>query len=195
MANWETIVARARSFLTRIDGVIILLGFVMIVLLVLVGLLGSETRRAATLLVGLASSITGALLGLIFAVPRRLRAPEASALQAKAQSASPVAARAAGEYDANTSLEDICDWLTKIIVGVGLVEAGEIGTFLGRAGLAVGRGALDPRMGDVSAQVVGTAILVAFGVLGFLIYFLWFRQNLMIAWGNSHYRVSENTAG
>jgi len=59
----------------------------------------------------------GALLGLLFGIPRSM------------QGASPsgeTPATGGQRYRSNTNLEEISDWLTKIIVGVSLTQLGEI---------------------------------------------------------------------
>jgi hypothetical protein len=75
------------------------------------------------------------------------------------------------EIRVNTNLEQISDWLTKILVGVGLIQLGRIGTGLGS--LAV---ALKPAMGNSpSSSAAAMAIMVTFALLGFLLGWLWTR--------------------
>lgn len=63
------------------------------------------------LLLALASVMVGVLVGFLFGIPRAL------------QNAGTGGAEAGwGRYSTNTNLEQISDWLTKILVGVGLVE-------------------------------------------------------------------------
>jgi hypothetical protein len=78
----------------------------------------------------------GALVGFLFGIPRSLQgkptqvtrpaATGAPGTKDPASTASdkPEAMRAAGEagYGSNTNLEEISDWLTKIIVGLGLIN-------------------------------------------------------------------------
>jgi hypothetical protein len=72
----------------------------------------SLTVFSVSLLVACAAWISGGLLGFIFGVPRVLATdrPESSLAEAHAI------------YRSNSNLEQISDWLTKIIVGVSLVE-------------------------------------------------------------------------
>jgi hypothetical protein len=65
----------------------------------------------------------------------------------------------------NNNLLEISDWLTKIIVGAGLVGLKDLEGWLGRAGYVVGRGAGLDR--EVSG-VFGTPVLVFFFLWGFL---------------------------
>src|SRR6266536_2432132 len=110
-------------------------------------------------LVAAASALVGGLLGFLFGIPRTLQSQEAP--------------RAGGETEilANTNLEQISDWLTKILVGVGLVQLGKVGDALGRLA-----GSLKPALGDsASSPTAGIAIMVTFALVGFLISWLWTR--------------------
>jgi len=89
-----------------------------------------------------AAFASGALAGFLFGIPRRLRTPvpqaqpqtedrQSNSQQNGKPDSSAAAATASWQveqtrlregYDANTSLEEISDWLTKIIVGLGLIE-------------------------------------------------------------------------
>lgn len=71
-------------------------------------------------------------------------------------------------YRSNSNLEQISDWLTKILVGVGLVQIGQIGTAGGRLVrfLAPGLG------GQPSSEAFAAALLVFFTTTGFLIGYL-----------------------
>lgn len=64
-----------------------------------------------------AAFITGLLIGFLFGIPK---------------SVEPQPGEAAGMYSANTNLEQISDWLTKILLGVGLTQMGEIANWVGR---------------------------------------------------------------
>lgn len=102
------------------------------VLMILSGLaVGAEHGPAAGLRVFLLSSlfaagctVSGWLLGLLFGVPRSLaRGQIASAAPRPGGSESEQAQpRASASSRVNTNLEDISDWLTKTIVGVGLTQ-------------------------------------------------------------------------
>lgn len=100
----------------------------------------------------------GALLGFVFAIPRSLQ--EAGA-QETATNNGPA-------YGANTNLEQISDWLTKIIVGVGLVELGEAPRLLRQLGAFAG-----PEFGGNEAFPL--FVLVFYSVLGSMFGYLWTR--------------------
>jgi tetratricopeptide (TPR) repeat protein len=74
----------------------------------------------------------------------------------------------------NTNLEQISDWLTKILVGVGLVELGRIGP--GISNLAEG---LAPSLGDAeTGYPVAITIMVSFTIAGFIGSYLFTRLRL-----------------
>jgi hypothetical protein len=107
------------------------------------------------LLLGLASLTGGGLVGFLFGVPRRLQ--EAS-----------IAKTANDRYVGNTNLEQISDWLTKILVGVGLTQILQIPTQLQRLTTF-----LAPALGDQpSSQIFALGLLGYFSIAGFLIGYL-----------------------
>jgi hypothetical protein len=92
-----------------------------------------------------ASTVSGWLLGLLFGVPRTLARGQIVPAAARANGAGTTQpdqtqARPSAASRVNTNLEDISDWLTKTIVGVGLTQlfampsyvwrvAGELNTY------------------------------------------------------------------
>lgn len=135
------------------------------------------SASAAALAVALACVAVGALLGFIFAIPKRT---EVALIKADPGPDSTGAAPAVrtnlpeSAYRPNTSLEEISDWLTKIIVGLGLVQSQEIGRFVRDQGAAIA-----PELyGRAATPILGSATLVAITVLTFLTSFLYFRLYL-----------------
>lgn len=107
------------------------------------------------LLLGLAALAGGGLVGFLFGVPRRL------------QKSSPANA-ANTRYVGNTNLEQISDWLTKILVGVGLTQILQIPTQLQRL-----TAFLSPALGgQPSSQIFALGLLGYFSIAGFLIGYL-----------------------
>jgi hypothetical protein len=121
------------------------------------GLLGG------TLFVAGASAMIGGSFGFLFGLPRTLQ-PQRS-----------VAALDRTEILANTNLEQISDWLTKILVGIGLTQITTIPDRLQNlaAYLTQGLTANDP-----GEQPLALTILVYFLLCGFLFGFLWTRLSL-----------------
>ncbi|HEY9421319.1 MAG TPA: hypothetical protein VIW92_07895 [Thermoanaerobaculia bacterium] len=135
-----------------------------------------------SLLIALGALLAGTLLGFLFGIPRTLSQPPAAT---PAERTSPEAAAeeqedrtaARTEYQGNTNLEQISDWLTKIIVGLALVQFEHIKTFIKNlvAYLATGLG---------SAPAYGPyvlTLLVLFAVCGFFIGYLLTRLYLGLA--------------
>lgn len=128
-------------------------------------------------LVSGACAVTGALGGFLFGIPRSLQGQpttDEGGLESKpnAQSVS---------YRANTNLEQISDWLTKILIGVGLTQLSSIPMKLRAVS-----GFVAPSLGSSqSSIVIAAAIIVYFLVFGFLFGYLWTRLFLAGALRNA----------
>lgn len=119
-----------------------------------------------------ASIFVGGLIGFLFGIPRRLQQQE-EAKPARGEDANAAATQAA-IYGANTNLEQISDWLTKILVGVGLINIAGLQTLLPEISAAVAPGF----GGQVWSGTFGVVIIVYFFVGGFLIGYLTTRLYL-----------------
>lgn len=125
----------------------------------------------AVLLSG-ASAFVGGTLGFLFGIPRTLQQEGGSpATDASVTTADPGAAGRRIDYRVNTNLEQISDWLTKILVGVGLTQIPAIRDGVVSITAFAARG-LDPQS---QSQVFAFALLSYFAVLGFLFGYLWTR--------------------
>jgi len=113
------------------------------------------------LLLAGASFITGGFLGFIFGIPRT------NALEEERVNEDGVRLPR-NSYKPNTNLEQISDWLTKILVGVGLTQ---IPTIIVRFNSMVRFFA--GYLGNNSAMVA--CIIIYFSVFGFMMGFLWSR--------------------
>ena len=123
------------------------------------------------LLAGAAAFVGGAL-GFLFGIPRTLQqeggSPSVEANPARAETGS-FTHRI--DYRPNTNLEQISDWLTKILVGVSLTQITEI-----RNGLVSLTAFAAQGLGSQSqGQVFAFALLSYSAVLGFLFGYLWTR--------------------
>ena len=131
------------------------------------------TTRSWTLLmiealIGTASLSVGCLLGFLFGIPRTIR-PRGGDSGGSADGRRDSAAM---PYEPSNNLEQVADWLTKILVGVGLVELGKFGNALAQVGDQVAKSVAPPPTGT---NIVTEVILVAFATIGFLASFLWTR--------------------
>jgi len=126
--------------------------------------------------VGGASLVVGSLLGFLFGIPRSAagEAAPASSGQAVAKGSGDAAAQAPVEYRANTNLEQISDWLTKILVGVGLTQLTKVPELLQQYSETI-----KPLLGGTTAAgTFGVALSVYFFITGFMIGYLWTRLAL-----------------
>ena len=150
-------------------------GLTLVIVVGVVGLVGfagwsaaefSWSGVAAALLLAGACLLVGALIGFLFGIPRALQQEDAREDGSAAGTSS---------YRANTNLEQISDWLTKILVGVGLTQLAEIPAALTKAGEHLG-GAFT---GSAAAAEVASVAIVYFLTSGFLFSYLWTRLFLL----------------
>jgi len=121
----------------------------------------SGTVVVIELLVAAASSCAGALFGFVFGIPR-----------GPVQSNTEERLAKPNNYRPSNSLEQVTEWLTKILVGAGLIELAKISGALNAAGIGVA-GAFNSAPSGTA--IVTKAVIVSFVVYGFLVAFLWTR--------------------
>lgn len=156
------------------------------------------------LLLSGSAMLTGVFLGFLFGIPRSLQqqgmgeptapasppppAPGAPATTGAAQASNAQSAPARIAYGPNTSLEQISDWLTKILVGVGLTQLSSLPSALARfADFAI------PGLGGFETSgVFATALLIYFTTCGFLMSYLWARLYLGRALSNAEVAEIKN---
>jgi hypothetical protein len=113
-----------------------------------------------------ASLLVGGLTGLLFGIPRRLQNADENPVKDAKQGG-----ESKSVYASNTNLEQISDWLTKILVGVGLTQIGGIGKLINGIGEKAG-----PALGGFTAsKSTAIALIIFFVVSGFLFGYLWTR--------------------
>ncbi|HKQ78056.1 MAG TPA: hypothetical protein VJ810_30440 [Blastocatellia bacterium] len=124
---------------------------------------GALTVLGSGLFMAGASTLAGAVIGFLFGVPRR----HDSASNGDNPGSDITT------YRPNTNLEQISDWLTKIIVGVGLIQFPQIirffKTIANDAGPAFGTA---PSGNIIALSIVIHYMLVGF-FQGFLLAYLW----------------------
>lgn len=116
------------------------------------------------LVLALASFATGGIIGFLFGIPH--------IAQRNNNTANAGAAGAADEFTHSTNLEQIADWLTKIMVGVGLTQLPKIIQHFNALCHAAGS-ALDSSTTKNHGAPLAGAILIAFAIAGFLMVYLW----------------------
>jgi hypothetical protein len=117
-----------------------------------------------------ASAAAGALIGFLFGIPR--------ALTVKAD------ADSSGFTD-NTNLEQISDWLTKIIVGVSLVQARDLADGFSEISRLAAAG-----WGWDGGAVFAGCILLASALVGFLTSYIWTRTDFALFLENNQSNIS-----
>ena len=104
----------------------------------------------------------GGFVGFLFGIPRTVQGSAAS--------------ERATRYLGNTNLEQVSDWLTKIIVGVGLVQIGHIVPALSKFAESM----KTPLGGLPSSGAFGLGLAVTYTLLGFFYFYFWSRELLPI---------------
>jgi hypothetical protein len=107
-----------------------------------------------------AAGVAGGIVGFLFGIPRTILGSAASTGET--------------QYQGNTNLEQVSDWLTKILVGVGLVQIGRALPALSK--LAENMKA--PLGGQPSSGAFGLGLVISYAFLGFLFLYLWSREIL-----------------
>lgn len=123
---------------------------------------GSQSVQALGLSALLAASAAaaGALLGFLFGVPKTIPQQEGT------QSA---------WYLPNSNLEQVSDWLTKILVGVGLVQIRSIVSGIRDLGVTLGISFGDTPGAPGKGAVFATLLLIFSALIGFLLNYMWVR--------------------
>lgn len=126
-------------------------------------------------MVAWAAGSIGFIAGFLFALPRSM--PELTVPAGDGQyedskiTNSDRQVRHAQKFRPNNNLEQISDWLTKLLIGAGLVQLGAVGHGLNGivgfiATASVGHASSHPA---TSARVVAGSVIIFYGVLGFLL--------------------------
>ena len=120
----------------------------------------------ATFSVGIVTAgsalVMGSLLGFLFGVPRTLQQDKEPPRSQGAEQTESIA------YRPNTNLEQISDWLTKILVGVGLTQLNQIPCKLQHLAEYVGYG-----LGNTdTARTFALTLILYFLCCGFLLGYL-----------------------
>lgn len=114
----------------------------------------------------LASLLVGIFLGFLFGIPRLNKQYNPSTDYAKMH-----------KYKPNTNLEDISDWLTKIIVGVSLTQASKIPNYLENLAQSILTKNKCVFICDY-AQAIIIALIILFSISGFIIGYFYTRVYL-----------------
>ena len=129
---------------------------------------------AIAVMLAIAAFAVGGIIGFLFGIPRLLQEATAAAPPADGTENKADEAARRVRYAGNTSLEQISDWLTKILVGVGLTQLANIPSALAAVGSSFG-----PSLGGFTGSAVLAPLeVVFFGTGGFFLSYLWTRLYL-----------------
>lgn len=147
---------------------------------------------ATALAVTIAAFLVGALLGFLFGIPKSLQQPKEVPAPAPSGDAAvdskPVRNPA---FATNTSLEEISDWLTKIIVGLSLIEFERVlqaiywcalaaASFAGQQAIAGGSVSDWTKFGSSVAVAFYYALIVSSLIAGLLFMYMETRTRVAI---------------
>jgi hypothetical protein len=125
------------------------------------------------MLTALAAFLSGCVAGFLFGIPRVV-----SSGQLRHD-------RGSQAYTPSTNLAEVSDWLTKLLLGAGLVQLTRLGAPIGHLIDTVAAGltpAAAPTVPSSAAKVMAGAILfgyAAFGLLdAYVVTTMWYRQKL-----------------
>jgi hypothetical protein len=125
----------------------------------------NRAALACALILSGSALFVGILIGFLFGIPKTLR---------RAADSPPGGTLAEGDYQPNTNLEEISDWLTKMLVGVGLVELSRVPDLLDSVASY-----WEPCFGPACPRAYASGLIVYFSAIGFLLGYLWTRLALV----------------
>lgn len=119
----------------------------------------------------IASNFAGGVLGLLFGLPSSRKVESRAA---------PGAVAVTSGYEESTSLEQIADWLTKIIVGLSLTQFASWSAAFDRLSLTLTHDLLCPGSGSPCGYVPGASLVSAYFIAGFVMSYMWTRRFFII---------------
>lgn len=135
-------------------------------------------RASLGLLISAAATVVGGIFGFLFGIPKTFQTLGANPNKLKADSPQiDQQSDIPAEFKANTNLEDVSDWLTKILVGVSLTQVNDLGHKLEILANAISPGFTT----STAPKVLAFGILSFFPIIGFLFGWLWTRLYLPTA--------------
>lgn len=137
---------------------------------------GAPARFAGTILGAMAPLGLGMVVGFLFGLPKWVQSPgPAPHPGPNPGGAAGTAENPDGHYTPNGNLEMVADWLTKIIVGLGLTQWREILGQLHRASLHLAALVSVSKPDPGAAYAACASAIIYFSCLGVLLGYLWTR--------------------
>jgi hypothetical protein len=160
-------------------GLWFLVGFGIILIPIFIGASTGKIIFSSSFLWAFACLLSGALLGFIFGVPTIISNSPGSGQQAS--TGSPLTKDEIEKNNkivqANTNLTQISDWLTKVMVGAGLVQLSKIPHFIKEISTEMAKGIeISIKQIDVDfATLFSGGIIILFSTYGFVFGYLIMR--------------------
>lgn len=146
---------------------------------------------AAWILWGLACLGSGSVVGFLFGIPRAAPQDKTRFTSSSTGATDNIYPEEHSPYRMrpNTNLEEVSDWLTKIIVGLGLVHLQDFENMLYRT--AKNAASAMSSNTDPPVTSLATAMIVSLVIEGFFIGYLYTRLFLQGAFARSDFRMNE----
>ena len=126
------------------------------------------TYACVGLLTSLAALVTGYMAGFLFGIPRVV---SSGALR-----------QTSTEYTPSSNLAEVSDWLTKLLLGAGLVQLTRLGAPIGQLIDNVADGLHSTAASAGSAKVAAGSILFGYAIMGVLVGYvvttLWYQKKI-----------------
>jgi hypothetical protein len=106
--------------------------------------------------------VSGALLGFLFGIPKTLQGKSVISANGSGNAGARQGKDDAPGQQVNTNLEEISDWLTKILVGLGLTELRKVPDLVGTFAKQLSAG-----LGGATETTFASAVIVYFSIVGF----------------------------
>lgn len=157
---------RVSAYIHVFPVTVVLLGIVACIVCVAFAGFGRDFT-ALLVLISLASLLIGGVLGFLFGIPKLNRAYDPRENYNRSI-----------KYHPNTNLEDVSDWLTKIIIGITLTQITRIPTHLQSIADSILLRVDCTRMNCDFAQPVLISLILYFFIAGFIIGYFYTRLYL-----------------
>ena len=140
--------------------------------------------------------VGGILLGFLFGIPKKHKltaesrpAPSPTTSEVNTSPSTSSQSTQLSYYDDNTNLEEISDWLTKIIIGLSLVEFKEIKIEMIATAENIGK--IFVCLPTDTGYAIGFSTLIFFGGIGLALGYLWARIKLVLVLTDNRNRQSK----
>lgn len=159
-------------------GVFVVLGFV------LISIYGISLRSVATSMIWMFACImAGGAIGFLFGIPKIMQPSTKTDNTDKTEVQNNQSGNGDYKLFVNTNLTEISDWLTKIIVGLGLVNLTKLPPYINSIALSLSNGINSKDNASTLAFAYG--LIICYTILGFLFGYLFTRLVLSQAFAEA----------